>query len=106
MITPTNVRTLLTLAALGVLTGCPVVHTGETGGTAPDDCIFDGQVLADGEFVEVDCNTCSCDDGELLCTEMDCSADDCAFAPARFLSVEPLECGLSPKGEEKCNWQL
>ena len=106
MNTPTTARTLMTLTALGFLAGCPVVHTGETGGTAPKDCVFEGEVLADGEFVEVDCNTCSCDDGEMLCTEMDCSADDCAFAPARFASVELLECGASATGVAKCNWQL
>ncbi len=42
--------------------------------TTKQRCEYNGWAYADGEsFLSIDgCNTCSCSDGEVLCTEMAC----------------------------------
>ena len=106
MNTPRGTRRLWPALCLALCVGCPTIEAEETAYSGPGDCIFGDQILGHGTFVEVDCNTCSCDDGEVLCTEIDCSAGDCSFAPGVFESLDLLECGASATGTALCNWRL
>lgn len=38
-------------------------------------CEYNGAIYKDGEDFKDDCNTCSCQNGEIHCTVMGCSGD-------------------------------
>ena len=63
------------------------------GGSA--SCLVNGQVYpsgAGGFPGPLGCNTCSCDDGQLLCTEEGCST---ACPPDSVMGTQCAECGPS-----------
>lgn len=56
--------------------------TGSGGsGTKPRDCELDGTTYKDGtSFKDADgCNSCSCHDGEIACTQLGCIAGTCSY---------------------------
>jgi len=42
-----------------------------------ESCTVDGETVEDGETVDAEdgCNTCTCNDGTLACTEIACESD-------------------------------
>lgn len=57
---------ITTLVVVGMLI------TKSTGKT----CNYNGTLYSDGEGFKDDCNSCSCENGDVACTTMACEADD------------------------------
>lgn len=57
---------ITTLVVVGMLI------TKSTGKT----CNYNGTIYSDGEGFNSDCNSCSCQNGDVSCTTMACEADD------------------------------
>ena len=77
-------------------------ETGGVGGASTGSCIYDGQTYAEGSsFPATDgCNTCSCANGMVMCTEMACDPTggmSCAGQPcgAQACTIE-VECFVPP----------
>ena len=75
---------------------------GGGGGAPAGSCVYDGTTYAEGSsFPATDgCNTCSCTDGMVVCTEMACAAGgnpDCAGQPcgAQACTIE-VQCLVPP----------
>lgn len=44
------------------------------GGPIGGECVHDGKIYQPGESYQLDCNTCSCSNGDFACTAMACAA--------------------------------
>jgi hypothetical protein len=85
--------------------GIDASETGGAGGAPAGSCTYDGQTYAAGSsFPATDgCNTCSCADGMVACTEMACAPDGtggssgCAGQPcgAQACTIE-VQCLVPP----------
>ncbi len=67
-----------------------------------EECEYQGQTLAHLEKVLNDCNTCTCNNGTMSCTEMDCAAPVKSAAEALVLLKDTFK-NIEPSFQEYPN---
>ncbi len=69
MVTIFLVGLLLGIASPGLIAGMKGIKKS----AFPQSCIYNGMTIQSGETVPDDCNSCSCENGEVMCTMMACA---------------------------------
>lgn len=85
----------------------PVTPPGECCPVCPEKlyCVSGGNVYHDGQQFKSDCNTCTCDKGQIICTLIQCDAPKPGICPRSIgfgICVELCTTDSSCPGDQKC----
>lgn len=70
---------LLVGIAIGFFLG--KIDTGNVKNLMPLSCTYKGEKYKDGEGFQDECNSCTCENGEVICTLMACESDIGTITP-------------------------